>query len=251
MALNERYVDVTTKYGKCPSFAVCPDDGKAYPGIIFYMDAPGYRTELENMARRIAKNGYYCLLPDMYYRIGTCRFDIPRRDEGMSEVIFAAMRHLNNQMVVEDTGGWIAWLDGQDQCLPGPIGVVGHCMSGQYVTAAAANFPTRIAAAASMYGVGIVTNKDDSPHLRLNDIKAEMLFNFAEVDHAVPDEDVKNLRKALKSAKGSKCKATVKVYKDTVHGFQFSERDPYHPVASEEAWDAIFALWKRNLKKGK
>ena len=102
-----------------------------------------------------------------------------------------------------------------------------------------------------MYGVGIVTNKDDSPHLRLNDIKAEMLFNFAEVDHAVPDEDVKNLRKALKSAKGSKCKATVKVYKDTVHGFQFSERDPYHPVASEEAWDAIFALWKRNLKKGK
>ncbi len=172
MALNERYVDVTTKYGKCPSFAVSPDDGKAYPGIIFYMDAPGYRTELENMARRIAKNGYYCLLPDMYYRIGTCRFDIPRRDEGMSEVIFAAMRHLNNQMVVEDTGGWIAWLDGQDQCLPGPIGVVGHCMSGQYVTAAAANFPTRIAAAASMYGVGIVTNKDDSPHLRLNDIKA-------------------------------------------------------------------------------
>ena len=140
MALNERYVDVTTKYGKCPSFAVSPDDGKAYPGIIFYMDAPGYRTELENMARRIAKNGYYCLLPDMYYRIGTCRFDIPRRDEGMSEVIFAAMRHLNNQMVVEDTGGWIAWLDGQDQCLPGPIGVVGHCMSGQYVTAAAANF---------------------------------------------------------------------------------------------------------------
>ena len=66
------------------------------------MDAPGYRTELENMARRIAKNGYFCLLPDMYYRIGTCRFDIPRRDEGMSEVIFAAMRHLNNQMVVED-----------------------------------------------------------------------------------------------------------------------------------------------------
>ena len=84
--------------------------------------------------------------------------------------------------------------------------------------------------------------------MKLDDIKGEMLFNFAEVDHAVPDEDVKNLRKALK---GSKCKATVKVYKDTVHGFQFSERDPYHPVASEQAWDAIFALWKRNLKKRK
>ena len=246
MALNEQYVEVTTKYGKCPSFAVCPAEGSTYPGIIFYMDAPGYRTELENMARRIAKNGYFCLLPDMYYRLGTCRFDIPRRNDGMSAVIFAAMHHLDNQMVVDDTGGWIAWMDGQDQCATGPIGVVGHCMSGQYVTAAAANYPTRITAAASMYGVGIVTDKEDSPHLRLDDIKGEILFNFAEVDHAVPDEDVKNLRKALK---GSKCKATVKVYKDTVHGFQFSERDPYHPVASEQAWDAIFALWKRNLKK--
>ena len=71
-------------------------------------------------------------------------------------------------------------------------------MSGQYVTTVAAQFATRIAAAASMYGVGIVTDKDDSPHLRLNDIKGEMLFNFAEVDHAVPDDDVKNLRKALR-----------------------------------------------------
>ena len=90
LALNERYVDVTTKYGKCPSFAVCPDGLEAYPGIIFYMDAPGYRTDSENAAAD-AKNGYYCLLRDMYYRIGTCRFDIPRQDEGMSEVIFAAI----------------------------------------------------------------------------------------------------------------------------------------------------------------
>jgi enoyl-CoA hydratase/carnithine racemase len=30
-----------------------------------------------NLARRIAKHGYFCLLPDMYYRIGTLRFDGP------------------------------------------------------------------------------------------------------------------------------------------------------------------------------
>jgi len=34
------------------------------------------------MARRIAKHGYVCPLPDMYYRLGTVRFDIPRRDMG-------------------------------------------------------------------------------------------------------------------------------------------------------------------------
>jgi carboxymethylenebutenolidase len=29
------------------------------------MDARGYREELKNMARRMARHGYYCLLPDM------------------------------------------------------------------------------------------------------------------------------------------------------------------------------------------
>ena len=46
MALIEQNVLVTTKHGKCPAFAACPDAPGAYPGIIFYMDAPGFREEL-------------------------------------------------------------------------------------------------------------------------------------------------------------------------------------------------------------
>ena len=69
-----------------------------FPPIIFYMDAPGIREELRNMARRIARHGYFCILPDMYYRLGTVRFDIPRRDDGMSGVIRASMNSLNNRI---------------------------------------------------------------------------------------------------------------------------------------------------------
>jgi carboxymethylenebutenolidase len=93
----ESEVIVTTQYGKMPTFAVCPEGpGISFPGIIFYMNAPGIREELRNMARRIAKHGYFCLLPDMYYRLGTCRFDVSRRDDGMMGVIRAAMNHLTN-----------------------------------------------------------------------------------------------------------------------------------------------------------
>ena len=76
----ENEVVITTKHGRMPTFAVGPDEPGQYPGIIFYMDAPGIREELRNMARRVAKHGYVCLLPDMYYRLGTVRLDIPRRD---------------------------------------------------------------------------------------------------------------------------------------------------------------------------
>ena len=99
----EREVNVTSRNGVIPSFAVCPEGPGAYPGIILYMDAPGIREELRNLARRIAKHGYFCLLPDMYYRIGLLRFDFVRRAEGMRPTMFAAMNSLTNALVSEDT----------------------------------------------------------------------------------------------------------------------------------------------------
>jgi len=245
MALIEKDVIVTTKHGKMPAFAACPDGEGAVPAIIFYMDAPGFRTELCNMARRIAKHGYYCLLPDMYYRLGTVRFDLPRRNDGMSAVIRASMNHLTNADVVDDTSAMLAWLDAQAEVRPGKVGCVGHCMSGQHITNVSARFPHRMAAAASLYGVRIVTDQADSPHLLLDKVRGELYYAFAEVDQSVPEHVIPALRTALEKA-GTR--ATVDVYPGTQHGFQFSERAVYSPEASEQAWDKIFKLWDRNLK---
>ena len=157
----ERDVKVTGRSGPIPSFAVCPDGPGPFPGIILYMDAPGIREELRNLARRIAKRGYFCLLPDMYYRIGTLRFDFVRRAEGMRPTMFAAMNSLTNALVTEDTAAWLGFLDAQDKVRPSGIGCIGYCMSGRYVTTVAARFPNRFAASASLYGVGIVTEAED------------------------------------------------------------------------------------------
>ena len=50
------------------TFITCPEEGGPHPVVIFYMDAPGKREELHDMARRIATVGYYVLLPNLYYR---------------------------------------------------------------------------------------------------------------------------------------------------------------------------------------
>ncbi len=244
-ALIENTVDVPTKYGSMPSFTACPDDPGDFPAIIFYMDAPGFREELCNMARRIAKNGYFCIVPDMYYRLGTIRMDLPRRFEGMSKVIFAAMDHLTNADVVDDTAGLLAYIDAQDKTSPGPVGCVGYCMSGRYIVTVAAHFPTRIAAAASMYGVGIVTEEEDSPHLILDRIRGELYFSFAEVDAHVPEKDITGLKAALAKVD---VKHALEIVPGTEHGYQFAERAVYAPVQAEAAWDKLFDLWARNLK---
>ena len=240
----EQDVVINTRYGRQPAFAAFPDGPGLFPAIILYMDAPGFRDELRVQGKRIAKHGYFCLVPDLYYRLGTLRFDIPRRDEAMSGVIGAAMRSLTNASVAEDTAGMIAFLDGQDKVKPGPLGCVGHCMSGPFALTAAARYP-RMQAAASLYGVDMVTDKPDSPHRVLDQIKGELYLGFAEIDPGVPANVVPDLEKALKAA-GTKYR--METFKGAHHGYCFAARADYDMVAAEASWARIVDMWDRNLK---
>jgi carboxymethylenebutenolidase len=240
----EQDVLVNTRYGRQPAFAACPDQPGPFPAIILYMDAPGFREELRQMGRRIANHGYFCLVPDLYYRLGTLRLDVQRRDDAMSGVIRAAMLSLTNANVAEDTAGMIAFLDGQDKVKPGPLGCVGHCMSGPFALTVAARF-SRMRASASLYGVSMVTDKPDSPHLLLDRIKGELYLGFAEVDPSVPATIIPDLERALKKA-GTKYR--METLANSHHGFCFPNRPDYNPVAAEDSWTRIFDLWDRNLK---
>jgi carboxymethylenebutenolidase len=242
----ERDVIVTTKYGQMPSFTCHPDSGGPFPAILFYMDAHGIREELRHMARRIAKQGYFVVLPDMYYRMGHIRFDIARRNDAMSAIIRPTMNHLSNEMVMDDTAGLIGYIDGQDAAKAGPIGCVGYCMSGRHITNALTRYPDRMKAGASLYGVGIVTEAEDSPHLVLSKAKGgELYYAFAETDQTVPDFVIPKLRAALAE---TGVKSQVDVYPGTFHGFAFPERPVYDHHAAEDSWQKIFAMWARHLK---
>ena len=139
----EREFDVTTPDGTMPCFAAWPDADGPHPVIVMYMDAPGIREELYNFARRIAAQGYYAILPDLYYRLGTHRFNLSNRTEKMTEMIFAAWHSLANADVVSDTGALLEALGEDDAASDGPMGCVGYCMSGAFITAVPA--PSRIA----------------------------------------------------------------------------------------------------------
>jgi carboxymethylenebutenolidase len=110
-------------------------------------------------------------------------------------------------------------------------------MSGQYITAAAATFPHRIKAAASLYGVGIITDKEDSPHLQLDKVKGELYYAFAETDRSVPEHIPGELKGLLDK---HAIKHELKVFPGTEHGFAFNERAVYNTLAAEE-----IALWGR------
>jgi carboxymethylenebutenolidase len=242
----EKQVEIPTKAGAVDTFLCRPERGGPCPAVIFYMDAPGIREELRDMARRLATVGYYVLLPNMYYRRtreelppGSLVPDSPERAR-----MWELMQSLSNRLVVEDTEGLLAFIDAQKEVRRGPVGCVGYCMSGQYVVSVAGHFPDRIAAGASFYGVGIATDKPDSPHLLASKIRGELYLAFAEIDRYVPAEAIATTREALAAAD---CRFEIEMYPGTEHGFAFPQRHCYDKRAAERHWERLLALYRRRL----
>ncbi len=174
--MRELDVNITTDDGVMDTFVCHPDEGGPFPAVIMYMDAPGIREELRDMARRIGTVGYYVVLPNLYYRSGRegdYGFDLSRirSDDGEREKMFAVMRTLTNQRIIDDSQPMLEFIRNADAASAGPVGCVGYCMSGQFVLSVGAAYADDFAAIASYYGVGIMTDPEDSPHLAAGKIK--------------------------------------------------------------------------------
>ena len=245
----EQTVDIPTRDGKTTTFIVHPDRGGPFPVILFYMDAPAIREELRDMSRRLASAGYYVVLPNMYYRAGVMELGpLPADPEAPErKKMFGYMNSLSIPMVMDDTEALLMFVDGQAVASRGPIGCVGYCMSGQYAVNAAARWPDRVAAAASIYGTRLVTEAADSPHIMAKKAKADIYFGCAERDHYVPLEMIETLRKQL--AADNLQNAEVEIYAGADHGFAFPLRAVYNKAAAEKHWEWLLSLYRRTLGK--
>ena len=242
----EHEIDIPTRDGAMNSFVVHPEEGGPFPPVLFYMDAPGKREELHRMARRIASVGYYVVLPNLYYR-RTREFRMERSEEGMKRM-FEMMNHLSNRSAVEDTEALLRFVDAQAEALPGPLGAVGYCMSGPFVVAAAAAYPKRFAATASIYGARLVTDRPDSAHRSVAGILGEIYFACAEIDRWASKEQIDELERALSKAGVD---YRIEWYPGAQHGFAFPEREGvYDEASAERHWERLFALFERRLKPG-
>jgi len=242
--MPENIISLKTADGDMETFVVSPGEG-AFPPVILYMDAPGIREELYEFARRISRQGYSVILPDMYYRLGSLRFDLTKGGAAEQSKMFDAMTSLSNALVMSDTKAMLDWMATEPTVKPGPVGCIGYCMSGQYVVSAAGTFPDHFAAAASLYGVGIVTDAPDTPHKLAPHIRGELYFGFAQTDQWVPDNVIPDLKAEFDA---NNVTYTVDVWPGTGHGFCFPEREAYVEQAAERVWTKVFELYSRRLQ---
>jgi carboxymethylenebutenolidase len=240
----ERHLEIRTRDGSMNTFVVLPDEGGPHPVVLFYMDAPGKREELHDMARRIASVGYYVVLPNLYYR-QVREFELIVRDEPNMARMAELMASLSNGLVASDTAAMLALVDADPKADASRIGAVGYCMSGPFVLAAAAEHP-RLCCVASIYGANLVTDREDSVHRKLDRVRCDTYFACAEIDRWAPPETVATLEAALKQA-GTPYR--LEWYPGAQHGFAFPQRAGiYDKPSAERHWTRLFSLFERNLK---
>ena len=218
------------------------------------MDFWGVREELFDIARRIGAVGYYCVMPDLYYRQGRVRNEWRDADGRMISMhnldperqrqALAPLEQSSNAMVVEDTGDLIDFMDRGEPVRSGGIGSIGYCMGGRHVLCVAGAYPDRFIAGASLHGTMLVSDRDDSPHLLAQRFRGELYCGFAARDPHPPPAMIQALGDLLRT-----CPVSYRheVHPGAEHGYALPNRDIYDKHAAERDWELIFAMFRRQL----
>jgi carboxymethylenebutenolidase len=210
----DRELDIQTADGAMNTFVTHPEEGGPHPVVLFYMDAPGKRGELHDMARRLGTAGYFVVLANLYYRRDR-DFRMGSGDDAR-RIMFQHMDSLNRTTLLTDTAAMLKFADGDPAARRGKIGVLGYCMSGPFVFWAAAEHADRVAAAASFHGVRLCTDDPQSPHRYASAIKGELYVGCAQTDTWAPPEMIEALDRHLRA---TPVRYRIETYPETHHGF--------------------------------
>ena len=137
----EHHLDIPTADGAMNTFITHPEEGGPHPVVFFYMDAPGKREELHDMARRLGTAGLLRrpaepLLPS------SREFNVFSGDPDQSrERDVRADGHARRRPRARDTAAMFAHVDADPAADSSRVGCVGYCMSGPFSFAMAGTLP--------------------------------------------------------------------------------------------------------------
>lgn len=244
--MSEHMDKVQTSSGPMDVFVSHPDGNGPFPVVFMYHNVGGLSPLVMDLARRVASNGYYCALPDLYHRLGKIIIDPDSKDPHVLAVRKAVLDSLTDAGVMDDTEAALRFIASDPAARNGEMGTVGFCMGGRFVVQVGAKFPQIFTANASLFGTRMMTEAEDSPHKLLGRLRGEIYFGFAEHDYALPLPKAQEFMGLLKEQCIAKYEAEI--HAGAHHGYSFPGRHVYHAVAAERSWERIFVMYNRKLK---
>ena len=240
-------VGIKTPDGVADAYFVHPAKGK-FPGVLIWPDIFGLRPAFKEMATRLAESGYSVLVINPFYRTQKAPTapDHPDfNDPATRQALMTLAGTLTPDTAVTDAKAFVAFLDGQPSVdKKRKMGTTGYCMGGPFVFRTAVSLPDRVGAGATFHGGGLVTDKPDSPHLLIPQMKAHFLIAIAENDDKRQPEAKDVLRDSFAKVH---LPAEVEVYAGTMHGWCPPDSQVYNHDQAEKAWSRLLVLFSQSL----
>jgi carboxymethylenebutenolidase len=214
-------------HGEVRGYLVRPAaaEGKL-PAVVVVHENRGLNPYIEDVARRLAKEGFLTLAPDGLTSVG----GYPGNDEAGREL----QSQVDGTKLMNDFFAAVEWLMAHEAST-GRVGITGFCYGGGVANAAAVAYP-ELGGAVPFYG------RQPAPE-DVAKIKCPLLIHYAELDERV-NEGWPAYEAALNEA-GVRYEAFI--YPGVNHGFHNDSTPRYDEAAAELAWARTVAFFKANL----
>ena len=200
---------------------------KKLPAVLVIHENRGLNPHIEDIARRLALDGFMAFAPDALTPLGGYPGDEDKAREAFAKLDQAKTR--------EDLIAAAHWLKGRSDA-SGKLGVVGFCYGGGIAHLLATRLP-ELNAAVPFYG------NTPAPEDAAK-VKAPLLVQLAG-----EDERINAAWPAYEAAlKAAGVKYTMHQYAGTQHGFNNDTTPRYDAAAAKLAWERTVAFFKTNLQ---
>ena len=213
--------------GQMRGYLVQPAGSGPFPAVLVIHENRGLNPYIEDVARRVAVEGFVALAPDGLFPVG----GYPGNDDDGPTL----QAKLDQAKLRTDMLNSARFLK-THPLSTGKLGVTGFCWGGSTVNFLAVTLGADLQAGAPFYGAAAET-------AGVPKITAPLLMHYAETDPRI-NEMWPAFEAALKAA-GLTYQAYI--YPGTQHGFHNNSTPRYHEVSAKLAWERTVAFFRTNL----
>ncbi|MEP7157592.1 MAG: dienelactone hydrolase family protein [Betaproteobacteria bacterium] len=234
-------VKIAVKDGEMTAYRAMPEGGENFPAVLVVQEIFGVHEHIRDLCRRLAKDGYLAIAPELYARQGdatqyTYNTDIPK-------LVAEIVNKVPDDQVMSDldaTAAWVAKNGGNAD----KMAVTGFCWGGRIVWMYAAHNP-KLKAGVAWYGGLVRPATAVSPTHPIDiapTLKVPVLGLYGGADTGIAMDTVEKMQSALEDAKSA---SEIHVYPDTPHGFNADYRPTYRKEAAEDGWKRMLGWFRK------
>jgi carboxymethylenebutenolidase len=213
--------------GTMRGYLVQPSGTGPFPTVLVIHENRGLNPYIEDVARRLATEGFMALAPDGLSPVG----GYPGNDDDGRTL----QAGLDQAKLRTDMANSARYLKAQTLS-SGKLGVTGFCWGGGTTNYLAATLGADVQAGVPFYGAAVET-------VAVPTIKAALLIQYAG-----NDDRINAMWPAFEAAlKASGVRYEMHIYTGTQHGFHNNSTPRYDEAAAKLAWERTIAFFRSHL----